>query len=490
VQVDLENAAATVDERFLSVAVDIANVVGGRFWDRRKGADVMGTEPVPAYDFARPRLRNLAAGLAPGYLRIGGTDADRTVYDLREPDGPDSSPPNHAQGDGVWVLGRRQWDAVGDFARALDYRILFTLNAGKSARDAGGAWRDEDARQLVSYSRKRQIPVDVWEFGNELNVFPILHGDWLSPAQYAQDIARLRGVVSDLSPGALVAGPAAAFWPTIGEGIPFLRRFMSRGGALVDVVTWHYYPEQSFRCPVATNRARAGELMRPRELDEVDRWASFVESMKDKHGPGATVWLGETGSAQCGGEPGLSDTFASSFWWLDQLGRIARRGQPVIIRQSLSGGDYGLVDDTTLNPNPDYWASLMWKRFMGRRALSIQSDNESPLRLAAHCAPDTAPGFKPGAVTVLAINLHGKQTLQAELPAFARGRAALFPVTASDLGAREVKVSGKVLRANADGVPPQMAPAWEKAGREGRVRVAPRSYTFAVFPDANATACR
>ena len=51
--------------------------------------------------------------------------------------------------------------------------------------------------------------------------------------------------------------------------------------------------------------------------------------------------------------------------WLDQLGALAKRGTAVQCRQTLAGADYGLLDEETLEPTPDYWASLLWRRCMG-----------------------------------------------------------------------------------------------------------------------------
>ncbi|HEX8950204.1 MAG TPA: glycoside hydrolase, partial [Polyangia bacterium] len=82
-------------------------------------------------------------------------------------------------------------------------------------------------------------------------------------------------------------------------------------------------------------------------------------------------YIDETGNAQCGGAPGISDAFAGSLWWLDELGRLARRGTPVVVRQSLSGADYGLLREPSLDPRPDYFASLLWRRLMGRRVLAV-----------------------------------------------------------------------------------------------------------------------
>src|SRR6516225_1838177 len=68
-----DRAAATVDERFLSIAVDIAQVVGGKFWTAGVTANG-GMGPVQPFDFTRSRLGNLVKPLGPAYLRVGGTD--------------------------------------------------------------------------------------------------------------------------------------------------------------------------------------------------------------------------------------------------------------------------------------------------------------------------------------------------------------------------------------------------------------------------------
>src|SRR5262245_48467177 len=85
VALDLANdrPAAEIETRFLSVAVDTAQVVGGEFWaPPGQGEGLLRTHAVDHFDFGQPRLRNLARGLAPAYLRIGGTAADWTVYRL------------------------------------------------------------------------------------------------------------------------------------------------------------------------------------------------------------------------------------------------------------------------------------------------------------------------------------------------------------------------------------------------------------------------
>src|SRR5690606_12184340 len=108
----------------------------------------------------------------------------------------------------------------------------------------------------------------------------------------------------------------------------------------------------------ASRRAEVETLLVPEHLDEIDRWAEEVEDAA----AGTEVWLGETSHAQCGGEPELSNRYVTGFWWLDQLGQVAQRGQGRVLRQALTGGHYSLVRDDDLEPHPDYFTSVLWKR--------------------------------------------------------------------------------------------------------------------------------
>lgn len=44
-----------------------------------------------------------------------------------------------------------------------------------------------------------------------------------------------------------------------------------------------------------------------------------------------------------------------NFRYLDQLGMASKYNNKVYCRQSLIGGNYGLLDRTTFVPNPDYY---------------------------------------------------------------------------------------------------------------------------------------
>ncbi|XVF25107.1 hypothetical protein REPUB_Repub13aG0185500 [Reevesia pubescens] len=105
-----------------------------------------------------------------------------------------------------------------------------------------------------------------------------------------------------------------------------------------------------------------------------------------RHGPWASAWVGESGGAYNSGGAHVSDTFVSSFWYLDQLGMASKYHTKVYCRQTLIGGNYGLLNATTYVPNPDYYSALLWHRLMGKVVLAVASDASPFLRSYAHCS--------------------------------------------------------------------------------------------------------
>ena len=127
---------------------------------------------------------------------------------------------------------------------------------------------------------------------------------------------------------------------------------------------------------------------------EMTRWTSAT----------AELWCGECGPHNGGGVRHVTDTLASSFWYVDALGALASRGFAQHGRQALVGSHYGLLAETTHLPNPDYWALLAWKRLMGvgvsagcghRSAVAEPSISQRTLPSLPPCRGRTA---QPGVV--------------------------------------------------------------------------------------------
>lgn len=150
---------------------------------------------------------------------------------------------------------------------------------------------------------------------------------------------------------------------------PEARDVMPQVGSLCDAINYHFYPAFSDRCTYPPKVPR--DTLAASWLDSHLPALRYIAGLRDRYARRKPIWLGETGSAACGGQVGYSDRFAASFLWLNQLGQLARAGVQVVVRQALEGGTYGLLEQGTLRPNPDYWASLLWRRLMGERQLSV-----------------------------------------------------------------------------------------------------------------------
>ncbi len=77
-----------------------------------------------------------------------------------------------------------------------------------------------------------------------------------------------------------------------------------------------------------------------------------------------------------------------------------------VFRQALIGARYGLLDQTSMDPRPDYFASFLWKRLMGPYVVSNILKQEENRRLRVYQHND---GISPiSKRTLLAINISRK----------------------------------------------------------------------------------
>jgi heparanase 1 len=121
------------------------------------------------------------------------------------------------------------------------------------------------------------------------------------------------------------------------------------------------------------------------------------------------LFTAETSSAYGGGAPELSNRFIAGFLWLDKLGYSAKAGVQVVIRQSLFGGNYAMINQN-LDPNPDWWVALIFKQFVSNKVLNLNApDNFGKIRLYAHCALKQTFLSDMSTVVIYGVNLNKVQ---------------------------------------------------------------------------------
>lgn len=259
------------------------------------------------------------------------------------------------------------------------------------------------------------------------------------------------------------------------------------------------------------------KILDPNYLDRIAGTFKKLQLTIQKYGPWATAWVGESGGAYNSGGLSISDTFVNSFWYLDQLGMASKYGTKTYCRQSLIGGNYGLLNTTTFVPNPDFYSALLWHRLMGKTVLSVDFSGSAFLRAYAHCS-------KQKGVTLLLINLSKdikfnvtvRNNMNIEMPirdGTGRGhslvlvlkntvawvgRKALeqaaqreeYHLTPKDgyLQSQTMVLNGTPLEISEDGVIPLLDPVLVDVNLP--VSISPLSIAFITLPNFEAPACR
>jgi heparanase 1 len=497
-------ALGHTDERFQSYNVEMAEVIGGRFWkpyahmDRshppagelQVGRDPDRFEVRPPVDLSNRRLRLLAAALGPAYVRVSGTWAN-SVY-FQNDDAP--AMPNPPDGFGG-VLTRAQWKGVIDFANAVDAQIVTSFTISPGVRDASGTWTPVEAKPLLEFTHSVGGKIFAAELFNE----PNLPSYGAAPKNYdshwfARDEAAFRAFVAKTAPGMLIAGPgdvAMANQPAA-ETRPASRPNQTPSApvqlkpedllaadppAHFDIFSYHFYPAVSQRCAPAGSAIGTSpkQALSEEWLARTDQPFDAHMRLRDHYAAGAPIWLTETAEAACGGNPWAA-SFIDSFRYLDQMGRLAKRGAGAIFHNTLAASDYGLIDQTTLEPRPNYWAALLWRRLMGPVVLDAGPMRPS-VHLYAQCLRD-----RPGGVALLVLNMSGAAvTLEIPEPADA------YVMTSTSLRGQTVLLNGSSLSlGSSDRIPELNAQSFSA----GHVKLLPpNSIDFIAVPRAQNPGC-
>jgi heparanase len=101
-----------------------------------------------------------------------------------------------------------------------------------------------------------------------------------------------------------------------------------------DIFSYHFYGAASRRCVAmgASAQTTADAALSEEWLGRTEKSFDFYARLRDRFEPGKPIWITETADAACGGNPWAAEFF-DTFRYLDQLGRLARRGVSVGVSQ-------------------------------------------------------------------------------------------------------------------------------------------------------------
>jgi heparanase 1 len=484
---------AVVDERFQSFNVEMVEVTGGRFW-KPFGKDVdailnapkaaggpVGMDPNlyqnrPPIDLYNPRLRKLATALGPAYVRVSGTWANSTYFGNTEP-APD--------GFGS-VLKQAQWKGIVDFSKAVDAKIVTSFATSAGTRDKSGTWTPAQAQAFLDYNKSIGGNIAAAEFMNE-PTFAEMGGapKGYDAAAYARDLAVFLPFIRKSAPGLIVLGPGS-----VGEGISIVppsmgihilttEDLLTATGPVFDAFSYHFYGTVSKRCAGGVPGAGTtpAAALSSEWLSRTAKVEEFYGGLRDKFMPGKPIWLTETADTACGGNP-WGSTFLDSFRYLNQLGILAQKGVQVLAHNTLASSDYGLIDENTFTPRPNYWSAVLWRRLTGTTVLNPGPTTPDMTHLYAQCLRG-----QPGGVALLIINADRTGARTMKVP-----RASVrYTLTAQTLESGTVRLNGVELKLGAKDELPELTGVPAKAGE---LRFAPASITFLALPHAHNNSCK
>jgi hypothetical protein len=508
---------AHVSDRFQSFNVEMVEVTGGRFWAPYKQA-TSGPTAVPdtkasampggldasrfryraPIDLSNPRLVKLARALGPSYIRVSGTWANTTFFD----DSGAATPVKTPEGFGG-VLTAAEWKGVLEFSKAVDAKLLTSFAVGQGVRDANGVWTPAQAEKLVAFTKAQGGQIAVAEFFNE-PTFAAMGGapKGYDAVAYGRDFKIFLAFIRKNSPETIVVGP-----DSVGDGPSLADSMKPKGkpgqaptaapmgltmpniiktedmltaeGPGIDGFAYHFYGGVSQRCRAKNDidADPAHELLKPEWLSRTEHETAFYTKLRDKLEPGKPMWLTETAEAACGGDPWAS-TFVDSFRYLHQLGSLAKVNVQAIMHNTLAASDYGLIDESSLTPRPNYWSALLWARLMGSTVLEAATPATENQYVYAHCLKGTAGGV---ALLVLNADHDNAQTIHLDKA------TERYTLTADDLMGQTAKLNGTELKLTDTGDLPVIA--GEKTAA-GAIPLPAASISFFAIPGANNPACR
>jgi Glycosyl hydrolase family 79, N-terminal domain len=460
-----------LDARFQSYNVEMVEVTGGRFWKPYGPNTSDHRSDLFAYrspiDLTNARLRKLATALAPAYLRVSGTWANATYF--ADSDTAPSVPPPGFNG----VLTRQQWRGVVDFSQAVGAPIVTSFAVSPGTRDATGAWTPEQASHLLAYTASIGGHIAAAEFMNEPNVATAGVTASDDAAAYGRDFKNFRSLMKQQAPEVLILGPGMAGATDAASSL------LAASGPGLDVFSYHHYGALSERC---TGASTSDEAMSETALSEewlarTDQTLNFYRKLRDRFEPNKPIWLTETAETACGGNRWAA-TFLDTFRYLDQLGRLAKAGVQIVMHNTLAASDYGLLDEKTLAPRPNYWGALLWRRLMGTTVLDAAVPIQAGLHVYAHCQRGTSDG-----VSLLVINADRGAAGALRLAA----ASERYTLDAATLGDRTLRLNGHALKLGATDDLPDITGVPVPAGT---LTFAPATITFLAIPAAANGACR
>jgi len=495
-EIGTQEPIRTIDSRLASYNIEMTEVTGGNFWRAYTPEQIAGTEKFPSVtdmrafskltqwydpiDLYNPRLRKLTKARCPLWLRVSGTGASKTYYDLDGEYADGTIPEGYER-----VLTQEQWIGVLEFVKAVGGKLLVSLSNCPGLHSAEEPWPSAQAEKLFAFSAAYGVPIDGVEFMNEPNMLEYSGAPkGYTPKHFVRDQDIFHKWVRQHYPDCVVVGPSSTDSGAVPMGP------VGKGGAGVadimyscstdalfngaetrpDIFSYHYYNGISERLEGIMPAAHwsAEEAQSEAYLSMSGLVARAYSKFRDKYTPSVPMWVTESGDAGGGGNT-WGSTCLDVLRTLNELGDFATVTDGIIFHNTLASSSYGWLEHGSFEPRPNYFAVLLWNTLMGTTVY----DSKVPISEGAHVYCHSRKDGKDGCV-YLVINNSKTDITSVELPK----EAIQYTLDSnSNMRSTILYLNGKALTLDKNDELPEM----NGENVTGTVNLAPGSCTFFVF---------
>ncbi|KYQ46371.1 Heparanase [Trachymyrmex zeteki] len=350
--INVKKAIAVTDQAFLSFTLDPATL---QYNDFIKNIE---------------KSTNLARGLAPAYIRLGGPQSN--FYNFEQIYSHEINTDRNDMHFGT------QWTLIYQWAKNAGLDVIACITPHYINKEFRTDSRDpRNIAELLSFSDRMGYNIS-WQLGYECQTRCDLSGEELG--RYVANLFEILKTFPRYS-NSLITGPDIVAYRTAYQQ-KYLQDYLHSASAALSAITWH----PNLDSVSLSNNSIS--IYYDNMIAEKDELFKIINSAEKK-----PLWIAESKSQES------KHQYLGAFIWMRRLGDAAKLGIQVVMRQLTN------LSQAT----PAYWISLLYKTLVGREVLEIklQSNNDNYVHFYSHCTKPSAL-YSKGSVTIFGINLTPK----------------------------------------------------------------------------------
>ncbi|KYN08390.1 Heparanase [Cyphomyrmex costatus] len=313
---------------------------------------------------------NLARGLAPAYIRLGGPQSNFYNFEQVHSHEVNTDPNNMHFG--------TQWTFIYQWAKNAGLDVIACISPHYIDKELKTDSTDpRNIAELLSFSDRMGYNIS-WQLGYECQTRCNLSGGDLG--QYVANLHEILKTFPRYS-NSLITGPDILAYRTAYQQ-KYLQDYLHSANAALSAITWHPNLDS---VPLSDNNI---SIYYDNLIAEKDELYKIINHVGKK-----PLWIAESKSQES------EHQYLKALIWIRRLGDTAKLGIQVVMRQLTN------LSQAT----PAYWVSLLYKTLVGREVLELklQSNSESYVHFYSQCTKPSAL-YGKGAVTIFGINLTPK----------------------------------------------------------------------------------